>query len=370
MLEQISARSQDASQYLFEGDMVIQGQKGNAPGRLLSSAKVKFAVSQPGKFLLNVKALEKDEYLLVSDGVKNWAYVPRLKQYTEEEGARIDSEEDEAGGSDNERDLAETFARLIVPTLAKMHKTAKSAGIVGTSEAKIAGKKQKWPVLQVVSRDDARNGQEIVQLTLNPDTLQVGRMVWANVSQSEGERILLRTELEFTSFSIGEPIADSTFAFLPPNKAKLVDAVPIPGQTGSFLLNQDAPDIELKTLDGDKIRFSELRGKPVLINFWASWCGPCRREMPSLVKLHQEFQGRAVFLGINDEGRGAARKFAAEAGLPFPTLDDSGMKANKLYRIRSIPTTFIVDSKGKIVRFLSGGKTEKELREALKSSGL
>jgi thiol-disulfide isomerase/thioredoxin len=109
----------------------------------------------------------------------------------------------------------------------------------------------------------------------------------------------------------------------------------------------------------------------VLLSFWASWCGPCRRELPTVSKLNDEYKSKGlVVIGVNDEGKGPARHYAREAGLTFPTLDDSGLKAHRRYRVRSIPATFLIDAQGKIVRFFRGAKDEAELRAALKSAGL
>ncbi|MBM3775083.1 MAG: redoxin domain-containing protein [Acidobacteria bacterium] len=235
---------------------------------------------------------------------------------------------------------------------------------------KYEGKKYQWPVVRVLSRKDERGGQSLTELTIDPATLRIGRFFQANASTSGSERTLIHVTVDFSTFRIGESIADSTFVFLPPKNARLVDAVPVPGQTGSYLLNRPAPDLELKTLEGDRVRLSELRGRPVLLTFWASWCGPCRRELPGLVKVAERFKDRLVVLGVNDEGRSKARKYAQEAGLTFPTLDDFGLKAHRLYRVRSIPTGFLIDAEGKIVRFMSGAKSEAELMKIVQSAGL
>ena len=193
----------------------------------------------------------------------------------------------------------------------------------------------------------------------------------APTQTAPGAPSVLRLTVDFSSFQLGELLPGSLFSFIPPKNARLVDAVPIPGQTGSFLVNHPAPDFELKTLDGRRLRLGDLRGKPVLLSFWASWCSPCRRELPDLVKLYEEFRDQGLFVaGVNDEGKGTARQYAEKAGLTFTILDDSGEKANRLYRVRSIPCTFLIDRDGKIVRFLSGARDYGALRSALKAVGL
>jgi peroxiredoxin/outer membrane lipoprotein-sorting protein len=376
IVKEVAEKAGNAKQYSFEGELTLAEQRGSNPGRVLAQARVRLASAPGGKFLLRVEAPGKGEYLLVSDGQKSWAYVPKLKQYTEEEAARRpddagEADESEEAGSGSERDLAEVFARQVVPILAGVFSTAESAAQAGEAEVKYEKKKRMWPVLRVISKRDSRNGASMTELTLDPASLQIGRLLWANVTYSNGEKIVVRLTVDFTSFQMDAALPDDTFTFTPPKHAKLVDAVPIPGQTGSFLLNRPAPDFELKTLDGQRVRLGDLRGKPVLLSFWASWCGPCRRELPDLVRLYGEFKDRGLFLaGINDEGKGTARRYAQKAGLTFTILDDSGEKVNRLYRVRSIPSTFLIDRDGKVVRFLSGAHDYASLRSALKAVGL
>lgn len=369
LLGGLATKFDGAKTYSFEGDLQVDGQRGEVPGRILSQAKVKLAVAPGGKYLLHVEPVDKDEYLLISDGQKSWAYVPRLKQYSETEGATIDLGDDgEEGDSSDERDLAETFARMVVPTLGRIVKTAESAQAKPPIQVKYEGKKQTWPVVQVISKK-TEEGQNLTEVAADPETMRVGRLLWANVTYRGTERSVIRMTVEFKSINVGQ-VPDSTFAFDVPKKSKLVDAVPIPGQTGSFLLNRAAPDFEAKTLDGQRVRLSELKDRTVLLNFWASWCGPCRRELPSIVKLHEEFKDKGlVILGVNDEDKGTAKSFAGKAGLTFPTLDDSSQKLHRQYRVNSIPTIFLIDREGKIVRFLKGSRDEDSLRKVLQTVG-
>lgn len=113
---------------------------------------------------------------------------------------------------------------------------------------------------------------------------------------------------------------------------------------------QAAPDFTLKSLDGKNLRLDEYRGQVVLINFWASWCGPCRQEMPVLDRLHQRYEsaGFAV-LGINVEGEEApARELLKKVPVTFPVLIDEGQRVSKLYNLQAMPSTVVVDRDGKI----------------------
>lgn len=128
-----------------------------------------------------------------------------------------------------------------------------------------------------------------------------------------------------------------------------------------------APDFTLTTLDGDTIRLSDLRGKVVVINFWASWCGPCRVEAPALQKVYERYRDRGVeFLGVawTDTERGA-RAFIAEFNQTYPNGLDLGTKLAELYRIQGVPETFIVNQNGQIVQFIMQPITEQSLSAIL-----
>lgn len=120
--------------------------------------------------------------------------------------------------------------------------------------------------------------------------------------------------------------------------------------------DQTAPDFTLKSLEGTNLRLEEYRGQVVLINFWASWCGPCRQEMPVLDRLHQRYEdaGFAV-LGVNVEGEeGPARELLAKVPVTFPVLIDEGQRVSELYDLQAMPSTVVVDRDG-VVRYIHRG---------------
>jgi peroxiredoxin len=120
-----------------------------------------------------------------------------------------------------------------------------------------------------------------------------------------------------------------------------------------------APDFTLKSAEGRNLRLKEQRGQVVLVNFWASWCGPCKVEMPHLNKLHDKYRASGVtLLGVNiddDARHGAAT--AAKWGVKFPVLLDADKRVTKLYDLGSMPATVLIDRDGK-VRYLHRGYRE------------
>jgi len=117
-----------------------------------------------------------------------------------------------------------------------------------------------------------------------------------------------------------------------------------------------APDFTLKSNSGENIRLSELRGEVVLINFWASWCGPCRQEMPILSELHNKYKALGfTVLGVNvEEDPSKAKKLLQDSPVSFPVVFDSESVVSKQYDVVAMPSTVLVDRDGNM-RYLHKG---------------
>ncbi len=117
-----------------------------------------------------------------------------------------------------------------------------------------------------------------------------------------------------------------------------------------------APDFTLTDVDGRPVTLSDLRGRVVMINFWASWCGPCRQEMPLLEQIHQRYEPLGfTLLGINVEENSAdGQAFIAERPVSFPVLYDPDNGISKLYDVVAMPSTVLIDRQGN-VRYLHHG---------------
>ena len=118
-----------------------------------------------------------------------------------------------------------------------------------------------------------------------------------------------------------------------------------------------APDFALDTLEGRRVRLSDLRGQVVLVNLWATWCGPCRAEMPALERVWQAYRDQGlVVLAVNQrEAPERVQDFVAELGLTFSVLLDRNGSVGTSYRMRALPTTFFVGRDGAIRDSVVGG---------------
>jgi peroxiredoxin len=130
-------------------------------------------------------------------------------------------------------------------------------------------------------------------------------------------------------------------------------------------------DFTLKDLSGKTWTFSELRGKVVLVNFWATWCPPCRKEMPDLETLYGRFGSKGlVVLGISDEEANKIEPFIRERKVSFPVLLDPGRKVNEMFVVEGIPKSFVYDREGKLVAQSIDMRTQKQFLEMLGRAGL
>ena len=128
------------------------------------------------------------------------------------------------------------------------------------------------------------------------------------------------------------------------------------GQPGMINIGQQAPDFSVETADGEELRLSDLRGKLVFLNFWASWCGPCVEEMPDMDLINKAFKGRkfemvAVSVDINQKD---VRDFYEKYHLTLPSYPDPGRIIANKYHVNMFPETFLIDRNGYVIKHYIG----------------
>jgi peroxiredoxin len=139
-----------------------------------------------------------------------------------------------------------------------------------------------------------------------------------------------------------------------------------PAAANSIVAGATAPAFQLSSAGGGALSLADLKGQVVLINFWASWCGPCRQEMPVLEQLYKKYKaGGFTLLGVNVEPKSAdAASFLQSTPVSFPIVFDADSHVSKLYEVSGMPSTVIVDRKG-TVRYVHHGYKPGEESEYL-----
>ncbi|MGM9589049.1 MAG: redoxin domain-containing protein [Faecousia sp.] len=133
---------------------------------------------------------------------------------------------------------------------------------------------------------------------------------------------------------------------------------------------QAAPDFTAYDGDGNAIKLSDFRGKPVILNFWASWCGPCKMEMPDFEEKYQEYGEKIQFLMLNQtdgsrETVDSASSFIAEQGYTFPVYFDSDWSGAAAYGVNAVPVTYFIDAEGNFVAWKQGTLSVETLQQGI-----
>ncbi|GMQ81182.1 MAG: hypothetical protein BMS9Abin05_0613 [Rhodothermia bacterium] len=137
-------------------------------------------------------------------------------------------------------------------------------------------------------------------------------------------------------------------------------------QDGRF---QEAPDFTLPALKGDSLTLSDYRGKIVVLNIWATWCAPCREEMPAFVSMQKQFRSQGIqFIGVSIDAGGweVVGPFAAEFNVNYPIVLDDGTVDNSYEGNTGVPTTYLINRKGQIWRYMPGALSRAALIPALR----
>jgi len=220
LAKKVAAKFQAAKEYAFEGSLEITRKNGNdVPAAVLETDQVKLSIGSGGKCLLEVDGVKKPAYVRITNGVTSWVYMPSLKRYTEGPSAENANpcQPSSDARSGPQQDLAADFIRRAVSILAGL-------------DQRIAYTDLKGFLLTVMSQKDDQGRQEMVYLTLDVNSLAVKKMAWLLAAPAPGDdKTLMRYDLAFQSLRINEAANDSEYTFTPPNNAKRVKTLPMPG---------------------------------------------------------------------------------------------------------------------------------------------
>lgn len=298
--------------------------------------------------------------VILSDGATKIVYVPMLKKYTSEKAP------------ENLNEIFAPFVQgLITQSLPFGFEPLLTTDIAadlreGTTKITYEGsvdlngvKAHQVKILKAVFTMDLWIAEGEQPLLLKAEVaLNISALPEEHLKQFEIKD--MRRITVYSDWKINESIAPETFQFQPPADAQKVDSF-VPGGAGaareaSPLIGKTAPDFSLKDLEGAEVKLSALRGKIVVIDFWATWCPPCVRSLPVLAEVTKSFQDQGVvFYAINArEDVTKIREFLKSKDLSIPVLLDADGGVMTLYGVQSIPQSVVIDKEG-IIRSVHVG---------------
>jgi len=308
----------------------------------------------------------------ISDGKTVWTYHIGENQYTAKPASAVATKTRDIF-SPSESGLS--IARNQRYILAHLTHSVRSASMLPEETLNFQGKSVRCFVVRIRDSDLER-----------PDPLeQFDEEIWIDAQKQTVMRMATRrkhaaastmpafTQVNTTTFTktmLDEPIPGRDFTFVPPAGAVQVAAFPNP-MDGPFTMTGDIiPALQLKTADGKTVPIESFRGKPVLIDFWATWCAPCVAEMPKLAEIYKEGKDNGLILISIDQDEDAAKAntFLASHGYDWPNFHDGDAAIRKLMGDSALPRTLLVDAKGKIV-YDRMGEDENRLRTQLAELG-
>ena len=136
----------------------------------------------------------------------------------------------------------------------------------------------------------------------------------------------------------------------------------------SFSNSAKAPDFNLKDQYGVTHSLENYKGKVIFLNFWATWCPPCKKEMPDVESIYKEYgenKKDVVILGVNSEKENEVKKFLKDKGYTFPTVIDENSEVMRKYFIQAFPTSFVIDKEGNVYGYAMGGLTKEQIKQII-----
>ena len=330
----------------------------------------KFLLSQTGSMLPG----QNEVFRVVSDGVKVQTYDSNLKQYTEKPYTS-------SSFPPKTVDILSPGLQLFMPMMS-IGKTTQDDSLppIQPGTAMILRSKIDGQPMELLQMGLQGMPGSKLQMWVNPKTHLMRRFALM-MKSPQG---MVGIHEDYLIKSINKPIPSAMFRISPPKNAKLVDEFVTPEQqqeqdTTAKYVGKPAPDFTLKDTTGKDVTLSGYKGHVVLLDFWATWCGPCQITMPIFEQIHNEYSDQGlIVVGVNTwDTEKALAPYLKENATKYtfqilvdPATDPNQSVATKLYGVQGIPTTLIIDKNGVVQAYLVGVHEKQNYLNALAKAGI
>ncbi|MGD0568140.1 MAG: redoxin domain-containing protein [Candidatus Sulfotelmatobacter sp.] len=374
LLSEVSQRYADAKSYHIEA--VDETTRNNELSRQWEKTMLT-AIVMPGNRYRYEGRSGMGDVIYISDGSEEWDYLPLEKVYVQRPAAGPDSGKKRVHLP---QEIIALNAKSLVSGLAHRADVLKSATLLPDETISIGGKSIDCHVVHYADQDFKTQRPAVSRSSI----------IWIDKSRKVIVKIVDReqplsnlpvngflprsveTTVTYPVVELDQGQAASSFSFVPPADAKLVEAFSdamIPGPHSEFV-GKPAGDFKLKSADGKIISLSSYRGKPVFLDFWASWCGPCRSMVPDLMKLYAETEPKGlVWVAVdNDENPDSADKVVAQEHIPWPNYHDLDGSIGAAFHRNGLPLGVLIDERGQVA-FYQSAYTVSDLRSSIAKLG-
>ena len=370
LLARVAETYKGLNEFYFTATEQTRTHSGNIDKRTESEYVV--AADSSGRARMQLTDQTSDS-VSVFDGETSWFYVPKMRQYIERKRNPFASAKSGRGKA-QPFDIHKSASRY-VQRYSGVADRLEGARITHLKSVDEPRGKVNYAVVEAEYQTPPGTSQGSVRRTFWID--QAGGIVMREVSIASmvppnvGKRVEVTQTISFQRLIVNGPAPSGTFDFTPPKGAEMVEEFGPTQAAVSRMVGKPAKDFTRNDLSGERFRLEDLRGKVVMLNFWATWCTPCRIDLPHIEAMHREFSEKGlVVLGVNSESGALAARFFAEHGYSFPSLVDVEDGIARSFSVTSLPTTIVIGRDGNISSYLVGLHPEERLRRELAKAGL
>jgi thiol-disulfide isomerase/thioredoxin len=368
LLQQVAHQYADAKSYYIES---VEERTSNSNYSHYWEKTVITSAQSPGDRFHYEGHSSSGNAMKVADGKTVWTYRADEHRYTAKpQPIGTASQQTVITMTESAMFQAENLRK----NLGALAKALKSADLLPDATLVVNGRKVYCNVVRFQSSDQKRLFDKTIWIDKTNQTV-IKIIEHAHTYFISGaSRLPLEQETTtvFTRVELNGPVNESLFAFLPPSDARLIQDFPDPRKNfgGASMTGEQVPSLNLRSADGKVVALDSFRGKPVVLDFWATWCGPCVEALPQLARIYSEAKDKGlILLAVDqDEDADTATDFLAKKSYNWRDFHDGDGEIERLVGASGIPRTMLIDAQGKII-YDAIGMDEDALRTEIAKLG-